>query len=344
MADGFATEWVRRGALERSVAGLARVRPPAGGEAAVTAPVDAVLLPEPWPYPGQRVAAGAALFRLVPRVASERSLPGLEADVAALETELAAARARLGRLEELLALEAASRREVEEARSQEAVLAARREAAGRDLAAARAAREGGTAGAVTLRSPLAGTVAEVTAAPGAAVGAGTPLARLVATDRAWLEVALAPEDARVLAAGAVRGAVVTLPEGRPVTFDPAAVRLVSVAPEVDPANGRVSALVEVPADGLVLGTSVEARLLLAGEVEGVVVPASALVDDGGVAVVYLQLSGERFARQPVRVVERQGERALVDGLFPGQRLVTAGGEAIRRSSLMASGEAHGHVH
>jgi multidrug efflux pump subunit AcrA (membrane-fusion protein) len=118
-----------------------------------------------------------------------------------------------------------------------------------------------------------------------------------------------------------------------------------VAPEVDPAHGKVAALVEVPAaEGLVLGTLADARILLAGAVEGIVVPTSALVDDGGVTVVYLQLSGERFARQPVRVVERQGERALVEGLIAGQRLVTVGGEAIRRSSLMAGGEAHGHVH
>jgi len=341
----FATAWVRGGSLRRSVEGLARVRPPAGGEAAITAPVDAVLQSEPWPYPGQPVTAGAALFRLVPRVASERSLPALEADAAALETELAAARARLGRLEGLLALEATSRREVEEARSRVEILAVRRAAAGRDLAAARASREGGSAGAVTLRSPLAGEVAAVTAAPGAAVAAGAPLARLVTTDRAWLEVALAPDDARKLGGAAVEGVVLTFPGGRPLTFDPGAVRLVSVAPELDPAHGKVAALVEVPAaEGLVLGTLADARILLAGAVEGIVVPTSALVDDGGVTVVYLQLSGERFARQPVRVVERQGERALVEGLIAGQRLVTVGGEAIRRSSLMAGGEAHGHVH
>ena len=71
---------------------------------------------------------------------------------------------------------------------------------------------------------------------------------------------------------------------------------------------------------------------------------SALIDDGGVEVVYLQLSGEEFARQPVEVVARQGKRAIVEGLEAGQRLVTRGGEAIRRSSLLATGEVQGHVH
>jgi hypothetical protein len=89
---------------------------------------------------------------------------------------------------------------------------------------------------------------------------------------------------------------------------------------------------------------VDAQLLLAEEEEGIVVPAGALVDDGGVPVVYLQLSGERFARQPVEVVERQGGQVRVGGLLPGQRLVTRGGDAIRRSSLLTSGASHGHVH
>jgi hypothetical protein len=93
-----------------------------------------------------------------------------------------------------------------------------------------------------------------------------------------------------------------------------------------------------------LGTVVDVVLLAAETVEGIVIPVSALVDDGGVDVVYVQLSGERFARQAVRVVERQGELALVEGLAPGQRLVTRGGTAVRRSSLIGSGDAHGHVH
>ena len=120
--------------------------------------------------------------------------------------------------------------------------------------------------------------------------------------------------------------------------------LVSVAPEVSPETGAVAVLLEAPATGLLLGTSLEAQVLSTAEREGLVIPSSALVDDGGVAVVYLQLSGESFIRQEVHVLERQGDRLLVERLIPGQRLVTRGGEAIRRSSLMASGEAHGHVH
>jgi len=35
---------------------------------------------------------------------------------------------------------------------------------------------------------------------------------------------------------------------------------------------------------------------------------------------------------------------VVDGVLPGERVVTVGGAAIRRASLLASGSVEGHVH
>lgn len=341
----FATAWVRQGSLPLTARGLARVRPPAGGEATVTSPVDGVLQARPWPHPGASVREGEPLFRVAPRVATERSLPGLGSEVESLEAELVAARARRDRLEELLALEAASRREVEEARARVATLEARLGAARRDLGAARAVREGrGGNEDHTIRAPLSGQVASLAASPGAAVAAGEPLARVVRTDRAWVEIELSPDAARRLRTDGAEGLVVEPAEGPPLTLGGEAARLVSLAPEVDPAKGTVVALFEVRAPTLTLGTTVDAQVLLVGQRAGIVVPTSALIDDAGVTVVYLQLAGERFVRQEVEVAVRQGDAALVEGLVPGQRLVTRGGDAIRRSALMSSGEAHGHMH
>lgn len=345
----FATAWVRSGRLAHSVAGLARIRPPAGGESTLSAPVDGVVRPPSgsgtWPFAGLRVRRGEPLFRIAPLIAAERSLAGLEADLATLSAELGTARARLARLEELLELEATSRREVEEARLRVDTLETRRSAAARDLAAARSARQGRPADDdLTLRAPFAGEIARVAVTPGATVGAGEPLARLVRTDVVWIETALPPAGARRLSAEGVRGIVLHEPEHGPVRIEDG-LRLVSVAPEISPSTGTLAVLLEAPGDsGLPLGATLDAQVLSAESRDGIVIPASALVDDGGVPVVYLQLSGERFVRQEVHVVERQGERLLVDHLQPGQRLVTRGGESIRRASLMASGQAHGHVH
>ncbi len=347
----FATAWVEEGHLALSVSGVATFRPPAGGESTVTAQVDGVVQPpggaRSWPFVGRRVERDAPLFRVVPLVASERSLATLEGELEALAVELESARSRSTRLRELLALEAVSEREVEETGVRARTLEARHRAAERDLESARSSREGGAEGAgISLKAPFSGRIAAVSTTPGATVAAGDALARLVRTDVVWIEVALPPQDARRLAAAGLRGVVLDDPESGPVRIDEG-LSLVSVSPELSPRTGTVTVLLEAPGlagTGFALGSTVAAQVLMAGEESGIVVPASAVVDDGGVPVVFLQLSGENFQRQTVTVLGRQGDEVLVGGLAPGQRLVTRGGDAIRRSSLMASGEAHGHVH
>ena len=124
------------------------------------------------------------------------------------------------------------------------------------------------------------------------------------------------------------------------------IRLISTSPTVDSASGTVAVLIEIAAgtDTLRLGSAIEAEILLPEERQGFVVPASALVDDGGVSVVYLQVEGESFLRREVTVLARQGKLVLVEGLALASRLVTEGGNAIRRATLVASDPGEGHVH
>lgn len=342
----FATAWVREGALQASVTGPGRVRTQAGGERIITAPVDAVVAADHWPYPGLERATGSSIFRLIPTVSRQQSLAELGARATALEAERGAAASRLGRLEELLRLEAVSRAEVEALGAELTALEAGLAAARTDLEAARASRDGvGATRGIDVVAPWPGVVAQVAVSPGQAVVAGQTLGRLVKPEPLWIEVALPPEDAT-----RVRGEIggVWLRHGAepPVLVPAERARLVSRAPELDPRTARVTVLVEVglSAATLPIGSGVEAKILLGGEHRGIVVPVSALIDDSGATVVYLQVEGEAFARQPVEVVARQGDRARVLGLSEGARLVTEGGAAIRRASLLATGAPEGHVH
>jgi hypothetical protein len=124
------------------------------------------------------------------------------------------------------------------------------------------------------------------------------------------------------------------------------VRLIAIAPEVDPSSGTVAVLIEVQrtVDELKPGLRATAQILLPGEVQGIVLPDAAVIDDAGVSVVYVQLGGESFSRREVEIRHRQGERVVVDNVLPGERIVTLGGAAIRRASLLASGSVEGHVH
>lgn len=344
----FATEWAREGALKRALRASGRVLPAGGSEAILTAPVDGVVTAASWPHPGLDVGRGAPLFVLTPRVSADQSVAGLRADVAELEAELGTAKARLGRLQELLKVEAASRRDVEEAEARVKGLSARLEAARRDRAAASAIRGGGGAGPESFRisSPLAGRVAEVVVSPGQFVSAGTPLGRVVRTSPVWVELALQPDQAASLVQAPAGLSVRRWAGEEPFLIPGEDVRLVARSPEIQEGTGTVPVILEVRrgVDLLRLGSRVEAEVLLPQDLSGIVIPASSLVDDSGVEVVYVQLGGESFDRREVKVEARQGPRALVRGIAAGERIVTKGGNAIRRSSLLGSGAVEGHVH
>ncbi len=341
----FATVRVAEGTLHESVAGPGRVTPPAGGEVTLTATFDATVASEPWPYAGLDVEKRRVLFRLLPRV-GERSLPELRAEATSLAADVEAAKRRVERLTELLRVEATSAAELERAQATLAGLEARLQSARQGMGAADdpAGSSAGTAIAVT--APWSGRVAEVSVSPGQTVTAGTPLARVVKLRPLWIVVSLRPEDAARVE-GSPSGLLLRRPGSTAImNIGAEDVRIVSQSPEVDPQTASISLILEVNrgASDLAMGSGVEAELLLASERKGIVIPASALIDDSGVSVAYVQMEGERFARREVSVVARQGGQALVEGLEPGERLVTVGGGAIRRSSLLSTGAPEGHVH
>jgi RND family efflux transporter MFP subunit len=322
----FATDWATQGTVHRTARGPARLRPAAGGEALLTAPLDGVVAVGTRAFVGMDVERGAAVIQLAARVGSDRS-------VEAIRSDLSLAQARLQRLEELLKMEAVSQAEVDEARARVRTLTAESHAIG------------GGGPTMAVRSPISGRVAEVLVVPGQAVAAGTPLARVVRTQPIWVEVAMRPEDAGLLAQG-MSGLTLRPPAGQvPLVFRADQVRLVSRSPEISRATGAVTAIFEVRTElPLRPGAALEAEVLLPQTTMGIVVPSSAVIDDAGVPVVYLQVEGESFVRQEVRVEGTQGDSVVVSGVPEGVRLVTRGGAAIRRAALLQTGPPEGHVH
>lgn len=348
----FATEWVSESALRETIHAPGKIRPVAGGEVLLTAPVDGIVGRDSWPYAGLDVGRGRSVFEIAPRIGISKSLAELAAATAALESELEVARQRRLRLDGLLETGAASQAEVDRARSREAILEAQTEAARLDLETARANRQGEGAASerVTIAAPFAGRIAEVLVTPGQTVEAGMPMARLVKPAPVWLEVSVTPREARRLPEQPA-GVVVSGPdsegsESGEIGFFEDRARLISVSPAVNPRTGTIQALFELDSsvDELRLGVVGEAQILLEEEIRGVVVPTTALVDDSGVTIAYVQLDGEGFGRVEVDVLSRHSGRALVEGLPLGGRVVVEGGAAIRRATLVSTDAGDGHIH
>ncbi len=338
--------------LRGSVAANGSVRPRSDGEAHVTAPLAGRLVTAGASFPrvGMDVRRDQLLAVLAPRL-------GTDADPATLE--LAVTRARLGlelaqrereRAEGLFAQQAVAERRVVEARGAEALAVEEHAAATRRLAQFRGTQRasgGDSAGRVELRAPVAGVVAAVAAAPGAFVAEGQELFHVVDLDRLWLEVLVpeadvgrigTPSGARFTVDGFAQGFEVAPGKGAaPVAFGGV----------VDPQSRTVPLVFEIPNPNRALRAGMYARVrVFTGQArKALAIPVSAVVDDGKQEVAYVLSSGEAFERRPIRLGVRDGDLVeVLEGLSPGDRVVSRGAWQVRLAAAGGALPAHGHVH
>jgi len=79
--------------------------------------------------------------------------------------------------------------------------------------------------------------------------------------------------------------------------------------------------------------------------DGVVIPAAAVIDDGGRPTVFVMEGGESFYKRVVRLGARDGDRVQVlAGVAPGERVVSAGADEVHLSTVSGAIPAHGHAH
>jgi membrane fusion protein, heavy metal efflux system len=307
----------------RSVGG--EVIAPPGGAVSVTAPAAGTLQAagSGVPRPGTRVTRGQPIFSLFAMQPPDRDLDVESTrDVATAEAELTLATQRAERLERLLADGAASARSVEEARAQQKVAQANA-AAARSRAKAIASSPSGTGTAVIVRSPIAGVLLSVAAAPGQTVAASAPLFEIVQTDALWVKVPLfvgersgvdATKPAMVLGLGGNGPALSAVPVTGPPSADPTT------------ATSDLFYALQSPGGVVSPGERVSVQLPLTGAEQGLVVPTAAVVYDlNGGSWVYEATGATTFVRRRIEIRSQVGGKTLVTrGIDAGKKVVTAG--------------------
>ena len=124
-------------------------------------------------------------------------------------------------------------------------------------------------------------------------------------------------------------------------------RLLSVGLEVDAVTRTVPLLYETTnREGrLRVGQSVILHVETAQVKEAVVIPESAIVEEGDQPIAFVQISGETFEKREIQTGARDaGFVQVVEGIREGERVVTKGAYAIRLSTLTGVIPAHGHAH
>ncbi len=342
----FGTTLVTTRRLRTSITVPAVVESRAGRDALLTAPVPGRIDPA-WAPPtvGSRVRAGTVLARILPRTDDLSDAAGLRASVVAAEEEHRLAVRERDRVARRVEARALPSRRLDEAHAGLAASEARLEAARARWARYESLSQSGSgaagSGAFAVRAPFDGVVAEVRFASAVGVEEGQPLVRLVDTDQ--VEVVGAIPESRAAALWEVTSGEL-LRDGAPaLALGPP----LAAANVVDPATRTVSIRfpLENQAARLHVGQRARLRLYSGEQDESLVIPDSAVVNDGGRPVVFVQLDGESFARRPVRLGGSDGGFIQVlEGVQAGERVVHRGAYLVRLAAMSTQIPAHGHVH
>jgi RND family efflux transporter MFP subunit len=338
----FATAEVIQRPMRPAVAatGVLRARP--DGEALLTAPAAGQVQPAGrFPQLGQAVKKGELLAYLTPRLGGETDLASLQAGASKARVELDLAERELARMESLFKDEAVPAKRVEAARGAAASARAEHEAASRRVGQ----YSGG--GGIPLRAPVSGLLADVRVSPGAFAPEGTLLFHIADRRALWLELRVPEAEAAKLTTPS--GASFRV-DGIEQSFDIVAGKngkLIAVGGAVDAQTRSVPVILEFaqPDARLRLGMAVRAQLYAGAPREAVAVPASAVLDENGIAVVFVMTGGESFERRPVRVGVRDGDWIeVVEGLEPGSRVVSRGAYLVKLAAANTGQIGHGHAH
>lgn len=343
----FATAPAAEVEAQASVEAPGSIVPVSGREVRLSSPASGrVAFGDAPPIPGLAVKKGQLLAWISPRLAAGSDRASLEAEMRASDAERVAAESQLARADRLLAAEAISRKSHEEAKARATVAAARAAAAAARLAQYDASASSdpgaGLKGRFEIRSPLDGTLVAVEAAPGETVEEGKPLFTVVDASRVWLEAKVSEADLGRLEGA--RSAWFTV-EGGSSPFD--AGRLVSFGRVVDPATRTVPVLFDVAnADGrLRVGQAARVRIATGPVARALAIPDSAVLDDGGRPIAYVHASGEAFERRVLRLgAPGKGLVQVLEGVAPGERVVTKGAYEIKLAAASGSIPSSGHVH
>jgi RND family efflux transporter MFP subunit len=346
----------RRRLVERiRVPAVVAVRP--GRRAAVAPPLAGRVLPPPGrehPSLGDRVEADQVLALLQPPY-SDLAARLVEAEAGVVRSKLALDQAELShaRTLKLAAGQAKSERELQEsefalqsAKADHGAAIALKSAYDRSGASIR--KESGGLPVFELRAPIAGIVTQVGAAAGEFVPADRPVFTLLDATVVQIEARVPESDLSRI--GASRDAVFEFPGARgrfvPLLGEGGG-RFVLLGPEIDPATRTLPLLYEASNSGnrFRIGMALTLHLETARSEDAVAIPESALVDEEGRSVAFVQLAGETFQKRELRLGLRDtGYVQVLEGLSPGERAVTRGAYAVRLAGVSASLPAHGHEH
>lgn len=342
----FATTVAEPHPMRPSVPGFATVVAPADGSASVRAPSDGYFSAAEPLRTGKTIARDTVLGYLVPRLGEGADIGNLLVEVERARSRLELAERDLERMQSLLEQGAVPERRVLEASQARDVARVEMK-----TAQSRLQQRSGSAtqAGIALRAPVDGELIAVNVRPGAFVRADNVLFTLADSTRRWIDVQVPEKFAGALMNASGAWLEPQSPDqGQPVVLDAnSGARVVNINSLIDSHTRTATVTLEYPTaiGPRLIGSRIPAHVFQGNATPLLAVPRSALIDDGGQPVLYVQTSGESFARRTVTLGIQDGLWVEIrQGVAPGERVVSEGAYFVKLAAAGGDEIGHGHAH
>ena len=202
--------------------------------------------------------------------------------------------------------------------------------------------------AVQLAAPIDGRITAINATVGEHLSPEHVIFTILDAATVFIEVHLPETDnIRLRAAHGASYTTAATPETFVPILGEGGGRLVTIGNTVDSQTRTVPIVFEAPNPDSRLRVGMALQVYVATDhvEEALVIPSTAVVEEDGGAVAFVQVARETFARRDLTLGIRDGNVVqVISGLTEGERVVTQGAYAVRLASVSSTIPAHGHAH
>jgi RND family efflux transporter MFP subunit len=278
---------------------------------------------------GDPVRAGGTLVVIddvQPKAGYEQAQAAVTAanhELAAAESEHALAQTTFTRMKGLYEKKSISPHEFDEINARVQSAAARNDAAVAVRAQAAAGLEQSRIllERTRVRAPFDGVITERRVDPGALASPGLPLLTVESTGRYRLEANVNERDLKYVRMNAAVPVLLDAFDGAPLSG-----KVVQIVPAADPASRSFVVKVELPSNPKLRSGLYGRTEFLRGKKQAVLVPRSAVLQNGQLQNVYVVGDDQTIALRYVTLgVERTEGMEVLSGLGPGERVVSDAG-------------------
>ncbi|PWK53074.1 efflux RND transporter periplasmic adaptor subunit [Pleionea mediterranea] len=328
--------------LRTSVPGFGTVTAPLNQYTIIRAPDDGYFSSGKIISAGESVNINDELGSLIPRLGEDTDIGELIVDLERAKSRFELAKADVKRLKQLFNKGSVSEKLYMEAQKELNIAVVELKTTQSRLRQ----RSGGVESVgINIEAPIKGEVLSVHVHPGSFVREGDPMFSLAAKEMRWLKVQVPEKFGEKIH---TTSGVWLKHNNRTLVLDKQSQALiVNTSREVNPLTRTVEVAIAYPSEKgpSLIGARLPVYLYIGEPKLSLAIPVSAIIDDNGQSVVYVQTNGESFERRVVTLGIRDNNTIeITSGIEPNEWVVSKGAYYVKLASTGGDSIGHGHAH